>query len=54
MKNLNTGVLILQRLSLELQTKATKTKQCSEQACLQIIILLKITTNTSIKEMVNK
>ena len=34
--------------------KATKVKQCSKQTCLQIIVLLNKTTNTSIKEMVNK
>ena len=32
--------------------KPTKTKQCSKQICLQIIVLLDITTNTSIKKMV--
>ena len=49
MENLDTGVLILHRLILKLHTKVTKTKQCSKQTCLQIIILLNMTTNTSLK-----
>ena len=40
MKNSNFGVLFLHRLTLKLQTKATKTKQCSKQTCLQNIVLL--------------
>ena len=50
MKNQDTGVLISYRLTLKLQTKATESKQCSKQICLQIIALLNIKTNTSMKE----
>ena len=49
MKNLDAGVLVLHHLTLKLLIKATKTKQCSKQTCLQIIVLLNITTNTTIK-----
>ena len=47
-KNLDTGVLFL--------TRFAKTEQCSKQTCLQIIVLLNITTKTSVKngKQVNK
>ena len=56
MKNSRYGCFISHRLTLKLQTKATKTKQCSTETCLQIIVLLNITINTSIKngKQVNK
>ena len=56
MKNLDAGIFLLHRLTLKLLTKAAKIKQCSKQTCLQIIVLLDITTNTSIKndKQVNK
>ena len=53
MKNLDTDVLRLHCLTLKLQTKATKAKQCRKQNCLQVIVLLNITTNTSTKKTVN-
>ena len=46
-KNLDTGVLILHRLTLKLETKARKTNQCSKQTCLQIIVLLNMRTNVN-------
>ena len=49
MKSLDTGVLHLQCLTLKIKTKAIKTKQCSKETCLHIIVLLYVTINTSIK-----
>ena len=40
-------------LNLKIINKSLKTKQYSKQTCLQIIVLLNITTNTCIK-MVDK
>ena len=51
MKNLDAGVLLLHRLTLKLWVKPTKTKQCSKQTCLQIIVLLNIdVTNIWLQE----
>ena len=49
-KNLKASVLLLHSLTLKLKTKATKTKQCSKQTCLQIIVLLNITKATKTKQ----
>ena len=56
-KNLDASVFLSHRLALKLETKTTKPKQYSKQTRFQIIVLLNITTNTSIKnngKQVNK